>query len=86
MVESYDYRGESFCGKLTHLPFRCFAMAPTVSAVAKEPQLSFLIFGGPLLDWSGQTVLFSHWSKVSDVTVVRIHPTRRCQSWSTFEM
>ena len=57
-----------------------------MSAVAKDPHFSFIIiffFIGPLLDWSGQTVLFSHWSKVSDVT-----PTTKTRSsqfvWSEF--
>ena len=42
-----------------------FATAPTVSAVAKGPHFFFsffFFFVGPLLDWSGQTLHFSHWS------------------------
>ena len=35
-----------------------------MSAVGKEPHLcfSFFIFRGPLLDWLGQIMLYSHWS------------------------
>ena len=42
-----------------------FPTAPTMSAVGKEPHLfSFSSFfsRGPLLDWFGQIMLYSHWS------------------------
>ena len=41
-----------------------FATALSVSAVAKGPHFFFIfIFSlGPLLDWSGQILLLSHWS------------------------
>ena len=44
-----------------------FPTAPTMSAVGKEPHLSFssfsfFIFRGPLLDWLWQIMLHSHWS------------------------
>ena len=43
-----------------------FPTAPTISAVGKEPHLSsfffFYFFRGPLLDWFGQIMLYSHWS------------------------
>ena len=44
--------------------FIIFPTAPTMSAVGKEPHLSFflLFFRGPLLDWFGQIMLYSHWS------------------------
>ena len=45
--------------------FQCiFPTAPTMSAVGKEPHLRvfFLFFRGPLLDWFGQIMLYSHWS------------------------
>ena len=34
-----------------------------MSAVGKEPHFSFFLFfsRGPLLDWFGQIMLFSHW-------------------------
>ena len=38
-----------------------FPTAPTMSAVGKEPHL-FSSFKGPLLDWFGQIILYSHWS------------------------
>ena len=46
--------------------FTCtlFSTAPTMSAVGKEPHFSFSSFSsrGPLLDWFGQIILYSHWS------------------------
>ena len=41
-----------------------FPTAPTMSAVGKEPHLSssFFSFRGPLSDWFGQIMLYSHWS------------------------
>ena len=38
-----------------------FPTAPTMSAVGKEPHLSFFS-RGPLSDWLGQIMLYSHWS------------------------
>ena len=39
-----------------------FPTAPMMSAVGKEPHLSFFFsFRGPLLDWFGQIMLYSHW-------------------------
>ena len=39
-----------------------FPTAPTMSAVGKEPHLSSFFIRGPLLDWFGQIMLYSHWS------------------------
>ena len=42
-----------------------FPTAPTMSAVGKEPHLFFSFSSsirGPLLDWFGQIMLYSHWS------------------------
>ena len=46
-----------------------FPTAPTMSAVGKEPHLFSFSFSssssssrGPLLDWFGQIMLYSHWS------------------------
>ena len=37
-----------------------FQTATTMSAVGKEPHF-FSSFRGPLLDWFGQIMLYSHW-------------------------